>query len=56
MTLQEHIHGGHYHATFEPMFDDIGPVDLTGIEWIVVGTETGRRKGKTVSSRNGSGA
>ncbi len=49
MTLQEHIHGGHYHATFEPMFDDIGPVDLTGIEWIVIGTETGRRKGKTVS-------
>ncbi len=32
--------------TFEPMFDDIGTVDLTGIEWIVIGTETGRRKGK----------
>ena len=24
-------------------------VDLTGIEWIVIGTETGRRKGKAVS-------
>ena len=35
--------------TFEPMFDDVGVVDLTGIEWIVIGTETGRRKGKTVS-------
>ena len=35
--------------TFEPMFDDIGAVDLTGIEWIVIGTETGRRKGKAVS-------
>ena len=35
--------------TFEPMFDDIGQVDLAGIEWIVIGTETGRRKGKTVS-------
>ena len=35
--------------TFEPMFDNIGTVDLTGIEWIVIGTETGRRKGKTVS-------
>ena len=33
----------------EPMFDDVGMVDLTGIEWIVIGTETGRRKGKTVS-------
>ena len=48
-TLQEHIHGGYYHVTFEPMFDDIGQVDLAGIEWIVIGTETGRRKGKTVS-------
>ena len=48
-TLQEHISGGHYYVTFEPMFDNIGTVDLTGIEWIVIGTETGRRKGKTVS-------
>ncbi len=48
-TLREHISGGHYHVTFEPMFDDIGAVDLTGIEWIVIGTETGRRKGKAVS-------
>ena len=48
-TLREHISGGHYYVTFEPMFDDVGMVDLTGIEWIVIGTETGRRKGKTVS-------
>ena len=48
-ALREHIHGGHYHVTFEPMFDDVGQVDLTGIEWIVIGTETGRRKGKAVS-------
>jgi len=48
-TLREHISGGHYHVTFEPMFDDIGAVDLTGIEWIIIGTETGRRKGKAVS-------
>lgn len=47
--LREHIRGGHYHVTFEPMFDDIGPVDFTGIEWVVIGTETGRRKGKAVS-------
>ena len=48
-ALREHIRGGHYHVTFEPMFDDIGEVDFTGIEWIVIGTETGRRKGKAVS-------
>lgn len=35
--------------TFEPMFDEVGMVDLTGIEWIVIGTETGHRKGKAVS-------
>ena len=48
-TLREHICAGHYHVTFEPMFDDIGSVNLTGIEWVVIGTETGRRKGKSVS-------
>ena len=39
----------HYHVTFEPIFDDVGVVDLTGIECIVIGTETGHRKGKSVS-------
>ena len=48
-ALRQHIRGGHYHVTFEPLFDDIGTVDLAGIEWIVIGTETGRRKGKAVS-------
>ena len=48
-ALREHIHGGHYHVTFEPMFDNIGDVDLSGVEWIVIGTETGRRKNKSVS-------
>ena len=48
-TLREHIRAGHYHVTFEPMFDDIGSVNLAGIEWVVIGTETGRRKGRTVS-------
>jgi len=47
--LIENIRGRHYHVTFEPMFDDIGPVDLSSINWIVIGTETGRRKGKAVS-------
>lgn len=48
-ALRENIQGRHYHVTFEPMFDDIGAVDLTGIQWIVIGTETGNRKGKAVS-------
>ena len=48
-TLREHIRGRHYHVTFEPMFDDIGQIDLAGIEWVVIGTEPGGRKGKSVS-------
>jgi len=48
-TLRKHIRGGHYHVTFEPMFDNIGDVDLSGVEWVVIGTETGRRKNKSVS-------
>ena len=47
--LRRHIKGKRYHVTFEPMFDDIGEVDLRGIDWIVIGTETGKRKGKAVS-------
>ena len=48
-AMREHIRAKHYQVSFEPMFDDIGEVNFTGIEWIVVGTETGRRKGKSVS-------
>ena len=38
-----------YHVTFEPLFDDIGEIDFDGIDWIVIGTETGNRKGKSYS-------
>ena len=48
-AMREHIRAKHYQVSFEPMFDDIGEVDFTGIEWIVVGTEPGRRKGKSES-------
>lgn len=44
--LKKHIEAKHYHATFEPLFEDIGEIDLNGYEWVVVGTETGKRKGK----------
>lgn len=50
-TMREHIRAKHYQVSFEPMFDNIGEVDFTGIEWIVVGTETGRRKGKSESKQ-----
>lgn len=45
-TLRQHARARHYHETFEPLFGPIEGLDLTGVEWIVVGTETGRRRGK----------
>lgn len=44
--LKEHIRARHYHATFEPLFEDVGEIDLNGFDWMVIGTETGKRKGK----------
>ena len=40
-ALRENIKAKHYHVTFEPLFDDPGQTDLTGIDWIVIGTMTG---------------
>jgi len=45
-ALKENVKAKHYHVTFEPLFDDPGEVDLTGIDWIVVGTMTGAMKKK----------
>ena len=47
--LKRNIKAKHYHVTFEPIFDEIGEIDFEGIDWIVIGTETGYRKGKTDS-------
>ena len=45
-ALKANIRAKHYHVTFEPLFDDPGKVDLTGIDWIVVGTMTGAQSQK----------
>ena len=45
-ALKENIKCKNYHVTFEPLFEDLGDIDLSGIKWIVIGTETGKRKGK----------
>lgn len=42
--LHTHVRARHYHATFEPLFDDPGKVNLYGLDWIVVGTMTGSMK------------
>ena len=44
--LRGRVRGGHLHVTFEPLFEDLGTIDFSRVEWTVVGTETGRRRGK----------
>lgn len=53
-ALKENIKCKNYHVTFEPLFEDLGDIDLSGIQWIVIGTETGKCKGKIDAKRNGS--
>lgn len=49
-ALRNRIRAKHYHITFEPLFGSIDDLNLEGIEWIVIGTETGGRKGKVVAN------
>jgi len=49
--LRSNVKAKHYHVAFEPMFDDIGELDLTDIDWVLIGTETGSRKNKSVAKR-----
>ena len=45
-ALRKNVRAKHYHVTFEPLFDDPGTVDLSQINWIVVGTMTGAQSRK----------
>jgi len=45
-ALRKNVRAKHYHVTFEPLFDDPGTVDLSGINWVVVGTMTGAQSRK----------
>ena len=44
--LKKNVKAKHYHITFEPLFEDVGELDLENIDWVVIGAETGNRKGK----------
>ena len=50
-ALKENIKCKNYHITFEPLFEDLGDIDLSDIKWIVIGTETGNCKGKIDTKR-----
>lgn len=49
--LRRNVKAKHYHVTFEPLSDGVGEVDLSGIGWAVLGTETGSCKGKIPSEK-----
>lgn len=44
--LLAQVKAKNYFITFEPLFGPIEDLDLAGIGWVVIGTETGNRKGK----------
>ncbi len=45
-ALKANIRAAHYHVTFEPLFDDPGEADLSGLDRIVIGTMTGTQRRK----------
>lgn len=49
--MQENIKAKNYFIAFEPLFSDLGEIDLENIGWVVIGTETGNRKGKIVAKK-----
>lgn len=50
-TMLEKIKTNNYFVTFEPLFGELGSLDLDGIGWIVIGAETGNRKGKITAEK-----
>lgn len=50
-VMREKIKAKNYFVTFEPLFGELGSLDLDGIGWVVIGTETGNRKGKITAEK-----
>jgi protein gp37 len=51
-AMLENIKAKNYFIAFEPLFGDLGEMDLEKIGWVVIGTETGNRKGKITSQKD----
>jgi protein gp37 len=45
-AMLKNIKAKNYFIAFEPLFSDLGEMELDNIGWIVIGTETGNRTGK----------
>ena len=50
-TMKKNIKCRHYSITFEPLHGDCEEMDLSGIECIFIGAETGNRKGKIIPKK-----
>jgi len=44
--LRKYVRGGIRFVSFEPLTGRINHLDLTGIDWVIIGAETGTRKDK----------
>lgn len=51
-TMRKNIKAPNYFITFEPLFGELGELDLDRIGWVVIGTETGNRKGKITAVKS----
>lgn len=49
--MVQHITAQKYFITFEPLFGPMGALELDKIGWVVIGTETGNRKGKITAQK-----
>ena len=50
--MKNNVRGCHYHICFEPLMEDLGNLDLTNIEWIEIGAESGNRKDKIIPHKD----
>ena len=50
-VMKNNIKCKHYHVTFEPLFEDLGKLDLSNIDYVIIGRETGNRSGRIVPKK-----
>lgn len=50
-SMKQNIKAANYCLCIEPLHGDLGKIDLTGIDHIVIGAETGNRSGKIIPKK-----
>lgn len=49
--MKQTMKAANYFVTIEPLHNDVGKIDLTGISYLFVGAETGNRAGKPIPKK-----